>query len=81
MINPKQAMDICNSNLQDRSPVAIFDYDKSRYIVSAPLKGNVTDYNGCFFSVNKNSGSLKPFAPGEDYDKFFDAIDNKQIKV
>lgn len=78
MINPKQAIGICTSKLPDRRPEAIFDYDTSTYIISCPLKTG-RDFNGCFFSVDKKSGELQPFAPGSDYDKFFDAIDNRPI--
>lgn len=81
MITAIQAMNICAMTYKNRQPAAIFDYDRSKYIVAAPLKNVQKDFNGGFFSVNKSDGKIEPFGPGEDYDKFFDAIDNKQIKV
>lgn len=81
MINPKDAVKTVSKYYPNRNPLAIFDYDDEYYIVSAPLKNLEKDRNGTFFGVNKNTGVITDFVPGSDYDKFFDAIDNRAIKI
>lgn len=79
MISSNGALKAVKKKYPNRNPTAIFDYDDSLFIVAAPL--DRADFNGSFFSVNKTSGAVNVFAPGEDYDKFFDAIDNRAIEV
>lgn len=81
MISPKDAVKNVLKTYPNRSPLAIFDYDDEHYIVSAPLKNLEKDRNGTFFGVNKITGVVTDFAPGSDYVKFFDAIDNKGINL
>lgn len=80
MINHKEAMRKVSGAFPNRVPSAVFDYDRENYIVAAPLRGVPRDFDGAFFSVNKVSGKVSVFFPGEDYDKFFDAIDNRLLR-
>ena len=81
MISPKEAIERVSKAYPERRPTGIFDYDEAHYIVSAQTKNVKRDRNGTFFGVDKNTGDVTGFAPGSDYDKFFDAIDNKGIEI
>lgn len=81
MIGPKEAWNNVAKQFPSRTPKSIFDYDDEHYIISAPLNGVKKDRNGCFFGVDKTSGKVVGFSPFYDYEKFSDAIANREIKV
>lgn len=51
------------------SVVKILDWDKDRYVVVAPRKGNKDEIDP-YYSVNKHNGEIRPFYVGEDIIRF-----------
>lgn len=47
----------------------VIDWDRDRYVVAAPRKGR-TDEIDPYYSVNKQSGEVRPFYVGEDILRF-----------
>lgn len=81
MITAKQAFDALVSYNPKLTITSCVDYDKEHYVFSATENPDVADYNAPYFGVNKNTGEVTSFTPGEDFDAFFDAVDNRSIDI
>ncbi len=52
----------------------IFDWDDTRYVISAVEDPDRNDYVDPFFYVDKNDETIGSFAPGEDFERFADLM-------
>lgn len=79
MVKPRKAVDDFKKAHPDLTVTTVLDYDENYYVLEAVKDTSKTDYNAPFFAIGKKDGKIVNFTPGEDFDKFFDAMDNGNI--
>ena len=79
MITPKQAANAVKQKFPKYNVGSVFDYDATHYVVEATEKTNEPDFNAPYYAVEKASGKVSCFAPGDDFDKWFDALDKGPV--
>lgn len=57
----------------------IIDYDNKYLVVEAVEDINVKDYNDPLFAIEKRTGKVSHFSPAFDFEKFFDATENRLL--
>lgn len=65
-----------NRNLQITT---ILDYDDTYLIIEAVKNTTTVDYNDPLYAINKDTGKITNFSPAFDFDKYFDALENRVI--
>lgn len=81
MITPKQAGDAVKQKYPKFTIGPVFDYDQTHFVVEATEKTNETDFNAPYYAVDKSSGKVSCFAPGDDFDKWFDCLDRGPVST
>ena len=76
MINGKQAAAAVKTKYPERTVTGVYDYDNEHYIVEAVENVKEVDYDAPYYGVAKSDGKVTCFSPGEDFEKFFKALDN-----
>jgi len=79
MISAKQAAQQVKKAYPKLTVTMVLDYDDKHFVVEAVESTKETDYNAPYYGVEKSSGKVTCFTPAEDFDKFFDALDNREV--
>ena len=80
MIDIFEAMAELKKNTS-RTVLHAYDYDTDFYLLEAVKDSKTIDYGGSYYAVNKNDGSIYHYSCNADFDKFFDAINNRKIDI
>lgn len=67
------------TNHRDLKVTAVIDYDEKYLVIEALAHGGEKDYNDPLYAIDKNSGRESNFSPAFDFDKFFEAAENRMI--
>jgi hypothetical protein len=81
MITPTEAVNLLKRKEPKLTITGMADYNSAYYLISAQENAKEPDYSGNYFAVNKRSGAISYYTPGADFDNFFDAINNRRIKI
>lgn len=81
MITPSEAITKVRKKEPKLTITGMADYSSKYYLISAAEDISKPDYSGNYYAVDKNNGSVSYYTPGADFDKFFDAINNRQIDI
>lgn len=73
----KEIISIFKKEFPKRNVVQIIDFDDNRYVVCATSMKE--DYNNPYFSLDKKTSEIGGFSVTENFDKFWDAVDNRTI--
>lgn len=79
MIDIKKIKDSFNKEY-DLIIFLVADYDEKHYLIGAidDVK-NIDRSLNAFYLLSKGDASSRAYSPNEDFDKFFDAYDNKVL--
>ena len=77
MNDVKKVIEAFKKEFPKRTVEAIIDFDKTNYVVCATSMKE--DFNNPYFTYNKNTGKIGGFSITANFDKFWDAADNRTI--
>jgi len=80
-MTPKEAVASVKKVHPNHVPTQVLDYDNDYYIVEALPKGVDKSSDDPYYAVEKKTGKVYFYHPGGDFIKFFDALDNRAIKI
>ena len=73
-MNEEQAVELFKKKKSNLHFVRIGDYDEKHYVVAALQNENSTDEIDPYYGIDKETGEITPFSPGEDIEKFVAAM-------
>lgn len=76
-----EAYSLFVSKKHNLTVTSMVDYNQQYFVVCAVEDVNKADYNAPYYAIDKNTGKIVLFTPGEDFDSFFDAVDNRSIDI
>lgn len=74
MISKEQAEKLLGDKYPKLIITKIVDYDDDHYVIEAVKSLEEPDYNLPYYGVDKNTGEITSFSPGEDLDYFFEKM-------
>lgn len=77
MNTTKKIIDAFKKEFKNRTVQQIVDYDSNSYVVCATEMDE--DLNNPYFTYNKTSGEIGGFSITANFDKFWDAVDNRTV--
>lgn len=81
MIDLREALSKLSAFDNELEVNSAYDYDDDWFLFEALKKGVEVDYDAPFYAVNKADGRVTAFTPAEDFDAFFDCIDNRKLSI
>ena len=80
-MNPKyqKLIDTFKSSHVNLTVTTIIDYDNKYLVVEAVEDINKKDYNDPLYAIEKKTGIVTHFSPAFDFDKFFEATENRLL--
>lgn len=80
-MTPKEALACFKKKHPDLVFKQMLDYDERYYVIEALPPGEKTSFNDPYYGVEKATGVVSYYSPGGEFEKFFDALENRRIEV
>ncbi len=77
MITVNEIKDVFKKEFPKRKIVQIIDFSDKYYVVCATSFAE--DYNNPYFTLDKTNNEIGGFSITDNFDKFWDAVDNRTI--
>lgn len=75
----KKLVDAFKKNNRSLQVTTVIDYDDKYLLIEAVEDTTQRDYNDPLYAVEKKTGKVSHFSPAFDFEKFFDALENRII--